>query len=714
MLNSNVLNSVFSKRSTLNRTNSNVSSLGSLVKLKRAAPLPATFCEHPHPQDIYMLAFIASSFSLRTRFLEKAFTCKLAVPFILPRSNCFEMNSDCLLNIILQTNPPSFKETSAPRHSMNIISFVRISDSCAVSKSLLLNELLSGNSGRYQNIFFTRKCPFGDTRRIISNGMVEAAWYLPSGKDSNAFTTEVMFLNLRGNAYLCPTQIQFLGQFSSLVIVMMRIDELGSPDFKAFHNLLTCENTPGIILMLLPGKQMLEEVAQTCQSNFGGNDPPGCSFFLAYGDEGEINNTATLKNCLQDYIVDGIQNAKPYTIDEIATQSNMPKNMITAEQNMLLVQKAKRICQETYCAFDEHTEISQNMLPLQKPWADWVIAEKKSKQIFEADNQDKYLALVNGFISAKKESRSKQMTMLIKDRKSGLMAKFVQHLKICFESGQTGLLLCYAELIRCYLDEKSRDNLPKLNLEYRIVAEKVKAGGGDKSQLLTDLRLAETRLTQGSFSVNNLFREMGQIYEAMESATPESRHEAHAAFKDYVLYPKMMATLLIHGFPLELMDGDASGIPMSWISSIFECLQADLVSKKVLVVSVLGVQSSGKSTLLNSMFGVQFTVSAGRCTRGVYAQLVPAPTRQYSSHSFDYILVLDTEGIRALEDTPDSIKRDNEIATFVIGVSDMTLLNMKGEQYSDVQDVMQIAVHAFLRMHLQSIKRRCIIMHQMQ
>ena len=39
-------------------------------------------------------------------------------------------------------------------------------------------------------------------------------------------------------------------------------------------------------------------------------------------------------------------------------------------------------------------------------------------------------------------------------------------------------------------------------------------------------------------------------------------------------------------------------------------------NKRVLVLSVLGLQSSGKSTLLNSMFNLKFLVSDGRCTKG--------------------------------------------------------------------------------------------------
>ena len=59
----------------------------------------------------------------------------------------------------------------------------------------------------------------------------------------------------------------------------------------------------------------------------------------------------------------------------------------------------------------------------------------------------------------------------------------------------------------------------------------------------------------------------------------------------------------------------------------------------------MGVQSSGKSTLLNTMFGVQLRTSVGQCTRGVNIQLLPVQGRP----EYDYILLLDMEGTRSPE-----------------------------------------------------------------
>ena len=46
------------------------------------------------------------------------------------------------------------------------------------------------------------------------------------------------------------------------------------------------------------------------------------------------------------------------------------------------------------------------------------------------------------------------------------------------------------------------------------------------------------------------------------------------------------------------------------------------MTKKALVVSVFGPQSSGKSTLLNYLFGTQFLSSTGRCTKGMYGAVM--------------------------------------------------------------------------------------------
>ena len=63
---------------------------------------------------------------------------------------------------------------------------------------------------------------------------------------------------------------------------------------------------------------------------------------------------------------------------------------------------------------------------------------------------------------------------------------------------------------------------------------------------------------------------------------------------------------------------------------------------RVRVISILGRQSCGKSSMLNTMFGCTLPNGAGQVTRGVYMQLVPAADP--SSSGCDYLLILDTGG----------------------------------------------------------------------
>ncbi|CAM5119964.1 unnamed protein product [Eretmochelys imbricata] len=80
----------------------------------------------------------------------------------------------------------------------------------------------------------------------------------------------------------------------------------------------------------------------------------------------------------------------------------------------------------------------------------------------------------------------------------------------------------------------------------------------------------------------------------------------------------------------------------------------------------------------------------------------------------DFILVIDTEGLKAPELTAleDSYQHDNELATLVIGLSDVTIVNMAMENATEMKDVLQIVVHAFLRMEEIGKQPNCQFVHQ--
>uniref|UniRef100_A0AAV2J909 VLIG-type G domain-containing protein n=1 Tax=Knipowitschia caucasica TaxID=637954 RepID=A0AAV2J909_KNICA len=204
--------------------------------------------------------------------------------------------------------------------------------------------------------------------------------------------------------------------------------------------------------------------------------------------------------------------------------------------------------------------------------------------------------------------------------------------------------------------------------------------------------------------------EMGQLYEASLSLSEEDRSRQQLQH-----LPKLCAQLLIDGFPLELVDGDASNIPLRWVSDVLTQLH-ELVSpnNKIRVITVFGVQSTGKSTLLNTMFGVKFAVSSGRCTRGAFMLLIRVSEDMKASLNCDFLVIIDTEGLKSpeLAQLDDSHEHDNELATLVVGLSDITIINIAMENSTDMKDILQIVVHAFLRMKEVGKKPRCQFVHQ--
>ncbi|XP_033739199.1 interferon-induced very large GTPase 1-like [Pecten maximus] len=263
-----------------------------------------------------------------------------------------------------------------------------------------------------------------------------------------------------------------------------------------------------------------------------------------------------------------------------------------------------------------------------------------------------------------------------------------------------GELYFFLETLKDHLNEKFRKETPIYRRDYEKAWLHFQASDTDK----TEVERAEKHMSDASVGIEHFFREVGQIYEASKSI-----QNAKLKMKP----AEAVARSIMLGFPFELMDGDVANVPVVWIKQVFSELKSSLTDKKILTLSILGLQSSGKSTLLNAMFGISFSVSAGRCTRGMYMHLLPVKTGNFD---FDFVLVVDTEGLRAPELSSQKYQHDNELATMVLGMADITIVNIKGENTSEVNDILQICVHALLRLKMANKKLRlrqsCIFIHQ--
>jgi hypothetical protein len=69
---------------------------------------------------------------------------------------------------------------------------------------------------------------------------------------------------------------------------------------------------------------------------------------------------------------------------------------------------------------------------------------------------------------------------------------------------------------------------------------------------------------------------------------------------------------IAEGNPFEIVDGDNFEMQSEFLTEVLGLFP----NKKIFVMSIIGPQNSGKSTLFNFLFGTLFEVREGRCTRG--------------------------------------------------------------------------------------------------
>ncbi|XP_065561125.1 interferon-induced very large GTPase 1-like isoform X1 [Artemia franciscana] len=201
-----------------------------------------------------------------------------------------------------------------------------------------------------------------------------------------------------------------------------------------------------------------------------------------------------------------------------------------------------------------------------------------------------------------------------------------------------------------------------------------------KESYRKDLLAAKEKRNYALLSLHHLWREVSLFYSS-------------GKYADLEYLPHLAASCLIAGETLELYDRDANILNVDWIGAIFKNLSSLLPNKRIFVLSVLGEQISGKSTLLNTMFGICLAESIGQCTRGLTMTLVKTVNRK----EYDYVVILDTEGVRSPEHKGlhGCAKRDNKIATLSILPSDAVILVIKGENDNVLKEILPIVALAY-------------------
>ncbi|KAM4697659.1 uncharacterized protein WCC33_013249 [Rhinophrynus dorsalis] len=650
-----------------------------------------------HPLDVLCFLLNSSDPCLQQEILSKMSMCLFAVPLLLPAGNGTDYTFMlwALRGIVKRwrtqslTGGKGFKEENVVDIAMPVFSFVRLGK-CSLSKSRILNQLLSP-AQQHHDSFVNREMEAGNVTRNISDGLVELTWYFPGSREhSDVFREPIEVTNLRGDLETNLKQFRFLRKVSSAVFIF--IESISETQYEILSN---TEDTDTVYFIIIsPSCQGVSEETQKHINMLYPLLKINRNNILV---KNRSVNDAELVKKLQAVIIDVINDSAKST--KLVDMADIARNFgFHVDERSEEHRKARKLTLEITGSIRDVVHYKKETMRLQGDlWKELSHLEKEMSRMRNQGDEDaeNYRArLVKKCSEIRKKQHQQDLPEGI-DRFQGAITQLTQTEKHYF-----------IKWMKYNLDNIARKNVSALQAEYK---EKCRSTGHNQ-QVLKNI---DRQISESSLGIEHFLRELGQFYEAECAMIREK--QSHSNNRQFSKLPGIAAELLLEGFPLELIDGDASNIPLQWVTDVLNELDTKTGGRcRMRVITVLGVQSTGKSTLLNTMFGLQFSVASGRCTRGAFMTLIKVKDDFQEELGCDFILVIDTEGLKApeLASLEGSYEHDNELATLVVGLSDITIINMAMENTTEMKDILQLVVHAFLRMNEIGKKPNCQFVHQ--
>ncbi len=646
-----------------------------------------------NPMDGLLWIFHCSDVFLRQALAIKLSACQLSVPFLLPDPAAPSTNVTILLSALetitkswkgASNNNESAQEVFATEYPFPVVSFIRIGK-ITMSKSSLMNKIMSDANGDH-DFFFHKNIQGGNVKRKVVDGLVELSWYLPGGSEKQTLQNEICFSNLRGDARKFKKQLHVLSEISSVLCILLPSEY---PEESMTTILKEATQSKAKVILIFNEKRQADtkEYFNDLRSKHRGklslitsaNKPNEYSFLQSIREniqksiqEVEATPLVKLAACASEYGIHIDDDQSYYTLGKnidswLKLGIKEAKNLLKLQTHVPVMAGLER---EKYCP-------------------------KRRANNSKSDRTKRDVDEVYKDIKEEKEAQKESFAQV--DER---ILHYLNCIAVMDEAERNRSL----NRIKHQLDKMSLQIMAKLHQDYRVASLNLQKKKKETRQK-PDIRLSEEEhlkqleksISKCSFGLEHIIRELAQLYQLPDISTID--------------YAGAAAEMLLSGQPLELVDGDSSYIPLQWFNAVYTKLEQKTNDAKIFVISVLGIQSSGKSTMLNTMFGLEFPVSAGRCTRGAFASLIPVSDSLKSTSNFNYVLIIDTEGLRGSGD-PQLREHDNELATFAIGVADVTIVNIFGENHNEMKEFLEIAVHAFLKMKLVKEKKTCKIVHQ--
>ncbi|CAL9683988.1 unnamed protein product [Knipowitschia caucasica] len=646
-----------------------------------------------NPLDLVTAVFISSNTFFQQEIVSRMLRCHFAVPLVLP--TFYPQENGCFLLWPLRGALSQWRIDSAdPNVSvihegdlvhtpMPIVSCVRLGH-CTISKSQILNCFMQSDA------FLHKGSSGGRPPRRLSDGMVEIAQYLPRGDDTDAFPVPVLLANLRGDACAHENNLSLLCQASSVVVIFCENQQGNENKFVDF-----CKNTANRVIIVdmsdsagteISFEQLLhaqnlsiEDLAdRLCgKLNFVTADHSTHVTLLAAAqvaskiglnvDEGPVCRKA---EALAEQVLEGLDKGSAlYLKKQLPLQGQLWRKLSEIEKGEKKHQNTDLDSENTKKTILEQLS-SYTMTPAMKMFTDALFTNDITERTYFINWMKLKLTQI--------QSTNRYEPEDVCDKLQSINGKPVQATEA--ENG-----ISDEEDSFCTepsFEEETLDETFKSSPSERQNLQ-CHATGNHDGQALTKLDLKPLVL-----GLQHFLREMGLMYQ-LTHMTPSNSVQR---------FPSLAAELLLYGIPLEIMDGDASNIPVQWIGCVLAELRRRLPQEhlRTRVLTTLGPHKTRNPEVLSTIFNMRFYEDRNRCTRGIYLLGLCVPANLQNDFKCDILLLLDVEGLCSGNDTH-FLVHDNEMATVATGLSDVLIENVASDSSSKFDNIFTVLVNALLR-----------------
>ena len=681
-----------------------------------------------HPMDLMHFLINNLDISSRGKLYQKLAICKLALPVLFPNKDHLYMDMSLRQVKISWQNEGHIVEGDVTKAPILLISMIRCGNQSTerFSKSKLANDLFKfkcdsefGSCG-----FFTRESLASNYLRKAANGTVEGMWF--EGKPNlDKFPTSFGILNLRGDALQHIETASTLASVSDVVFMFCNGDMFKD---DLYRNML--RKTAEKLKLKDDGKTKISKLVVICAKDDQHRVKENSALFqdISEAVEGKVmsNNyqtfLASVKNIVQ-------KSLRETSIDPITTLTARMKRE-NKESSAGNIASAKDIGDSFLKVMDmirnadkdQRPALRELIFPLQSTTKYYTKIKKKELRSLDINKKrklgDELIAIRQNRYDKIREGLPEVLSSFFKelfnlrtvDQKLMLIRNIQYSLDGWCSKYLFNIRMQYSNSLKklTSLKEKEIEN-KKNNVNNEDMKKTLKESIQTETESCTNL---SELIFDMSVGIDRIFREIGEICETTKRNGDSLIKELDDCNK---MLPELAAALLMKGDAIELMDGDGSSVAIDWLEEVMKALEKRLKDTlnltkdpKIFVLTILGTQSSGKSTLLNTMFGVQFPVSAGRCTKGAFIQLIPIFVENFP---YDGLIIIDTEGLGASAHEQNKT-HDNETATFVLGISNLAIINVRGEVPMYIENFLQVSICALMRMSLVDFHPSVIFVHQ--